>query len=54
MYLLHLNSFILRNKIQPYEITNMHVKHSGDIIKIKLQNRLWLHRRWKFKPEDVN
>jgi len=38
---------------QPYEITKAHVKHLEDIIKQEPQYWLWSHRRWKFRPEDI-
>ena len=42
------------NKTEPYQITNTHVKHLENIINREPQYWLWSHRRWKFKPEDVN
>ena len=41
-------------KTAPLEITKAHVKHLEDIIKREPQYWLWSHRRWKFKPEDMN
>ncbi|TSJ40696.1 lysophospholipid acyltransferase family protein [Mucilaginibacter corticis] len=41
-------------KTAPLEITKTHVKHLEDIIKQEPQYWLWSHRRWKFKPEDLN
>jgi len=41
-------------KTAPLEITKAHVKHLEDIIKQEPQYWLWSHRRWKFKPEDLN
>jgi len=41
-------------KTAPLEITKVHVKHLEDIIKREPQYWLWSHRRWKFKPEDMN
>jgi len=38
---------------EPYEITKAHVKHLEDIIKQEPQYWLWSHRRWKFRPEDI-
>lgn len=38
---------------EPYEITNVHVKHLESVIKNEPQYWLWSHRRWKFKPEDM-
>jgi KDO2-lipid IV(A) lauroyltransferase len=37
-----------------YEITEAHVKYLDALIKTEPQYWLWSHRRWKFKPEDVN
>ncbi|MDB5004598.1 MAG: lauroyl acyltransferase [Mucilaginibacter sp.] len=37
-----------------YEITEAHVKYLDALIKKEPQYWLWSHRRWKFKPEDVN
>jgi len=42
------------NKTEPYQITNTHVNHLENIINREPQYWLWSHRRWKFKPEDVN
>jgi len=38
---------------EPHEITEMHVKCLETIIREKPQYWLWSHRRWKFKPEDI-
>src|ERR1700744_998873 len=38
----------------PYEITKAHVKCLEDIIRQEPQYWLWSHRRWKFKPEDID
>ncbi len=38
---------------EPYEITKVHVQHLETIIKREPQYWLWSHRRWKFKPEDI-
>ncbi|MBD1394678.1 lysophospholipid acyltransferase family protein [Mucilaginibacter sp. ZB1P21] len=37
-----------------YEITNTHVAYLDKQIKETPQYWLWSHRRWKFKPEDMN
>ncbi len=37
-----------------YEITNAHVKYLETMINREPQYWLWSHRRWKFKPEDIN
>ena len=37
-------------KTEPFEITNMHVKHLEMSIKEEPQYWLWSHKRWKFKP----
>jgi KDO2-lipid IV(A) lauroyltransferase len=39
---------------QPYEITNLYLRHLEQMIKNEPQYWLWSHRRWKFKPEDVH
>jgi len=36
-----------------HEITQAHVKCLETIIKEQPQYWLWSHRRWKFKPEDI-
>jgi KDO2-lipid IV(A) lauroyltransferase len=38
---------------KPYEITDAHVKYLEGIIREKPEYWLWSHRRWKFKPEDI-
>ena len=38
---------------QEYEITNAHVKYLETMINREPQYWLWSHRRWKFKPEDI-
>lgn len=37
-----------------YEITHAHVKYLEDVIKEKPEYWLWSHRRWKFKPENID
>lgn len=37
-----------------HEITNMHVAHLEKTIKEIPQYWLWSHRRWKFKPKNIN
>jgi KDO2-lipid IV(A) lauroyltransferase len=37
-----------------HEITNAHVNYLENVIKQEPQYWLWSHRRWKFKPEDIN
>jgi KDO2-lipid IV(A) lauroyltransferase len=37
-----------------YEITHAHVQYLEKVIKEEPQYWLWSHRRWKFKPEDMN
>jgi KDO2-lipid IV(A) lauroyltransferase len=39
---------------EPYEITNLYLHTLEDMIKEEPQYWLWSHRRWKFKPEEVN
>jgi len=39
---------------QPNEITELYVKHLEDMIKREPQFWLWSHKRWKYKPEDLN
>jgi KDO2-lipid IV(A) lauroyltransferase len=36
-----------------YEITRAHVQYLEKVIREEPQYWLWSHRRWKFKPEDV-
>jgi Kdo2-lipid IVA lauroyltransferase/acyltransferase len=36
-----------------YEITKAHVKYLEKVIREEPQYWLWSHRRWKFKPQDV-
>jgi len=38
---------------EPYEITKAHVQCLETLIKKEPQYWLWSHRRWKFKPEDI-
>jgi KDO2-lipid IV(A) lauroyltransferase len=38
----------------PYEITNIHVQYLEKQIEEAPQYWLWSHRRWKYKPEDIN
>jgi len=38
---------------EPYEITKAHVQQLETIIKKEPQYWLWSHRRWKFKPGDI-
>lgn len=37
-----------------YEITNMHVQYLDKQINETPQYWLWSHRRWKYKPEEMN
>ncbi|WP_295768754.1 lysophospholipid acyltransferase family protein [uncultured Mucilaginibacter sp.] len=37
-----------------YEITNAHVQYLENVIREEPEFWLWSHRRWKFKPEDLN
>ena len=37
-----------------YEITEAHVKYLEMMIRREPQYWLWSHRRWKFKPEQIN
>jgi KDO2-lipid IV(A) lauroyltransferase len=41
-------------KTELYEITNAHVKYLEKVIREEPAYWLWSHRRWKFKPEDIN
>lgn len=36
-----------------YDITNAHVQYLEEVIKEAPQYWLWSHRRWKYKPEDL-
>ena len=38
---------------KPYEITKAHVQYLEKVIREKPEYWLWSHRRWKFKPEDI-
>jgi KDO2-lipid IV(A) lauroyltransferase len=38
---------------KPYEITDTHVKCLEETIRKRPEYWLWSHRRWKFKPEDI-
>lgn len=38
---------------EPFEITGMHVRYLESMIIERPEYWLWSHRRWKFKPEDV-
>jgi KDO2-lipid IV(A) lauroyltransferase len=37
----------------PYEITKAHVQYLEKVIREEPEYWLWSHRRWKFKPEDI-
>jgi KDO2-lipid IV(A) lauroyltransferase len=37
----------------PYEITKAHVQYLDKVIREEPQYWLWSHRRWKFKPGDI-
>jgi len=37
-----------------YEITNAHVQYLENVIREEPEYWLWSHRRWKFKPDDIN
>ena len=37
-----------------HEITEAHVRYLEKLIQEKPQYWLWSHRRWKYKPEDIN
>lgn len=37
----------------PYEITKAHVQYLEKVIREQPEYWLWSHRRWKFKPEDI-
>ncbi len=37
----------------PHEVTKAHVRYLEQVIREEPQYWLWSHRRWKFKPEDV-
>ena len=39
---------------EEHEITNMHVAHLEKTIREIPQYWLWSHRRWKFKPKNIN
>jgi KDO2-lipid IV(A) lauroyltransferase len=39
---------------EPNQITELYVKHLEDMIKREPEYWLWSHRRWKYKPEDLN
>lgn len=40
-------------KTAPLEITGVHVKYLESMIRERPEYWLWSHRRWKFKPEDM-
>ncbi|HEY4194906.1 MAG TPA: lysophospholipid acyltransferase family protein [Mucilaginibacter sp.] len=40
-------------KTAPHEITKAHVQYLEKVIREEPQYWLWSHRRWKFKPEDI-
>ena len=37
----------------PYQITDEHVRYLEAVIRKQPEYWLWSHRRWKFKPEDL-
>lgn len=37
----------------PYEITKAHVQYLEQVIREVPEYWLWSHRRWKFRPEDI-
>jgi KDO2-lipid IV(A) lauroyltransferase len=37
----------------PHEITKAHVQYLEKVIREEPEYWLWSHRRWKFKPEDI-
>jgi Kdo2-lipid IVA lauroyltransferase/acyltransferase len=37
-----------------YEITEAHTRELESVIRARPEFWLWSHRRWKFKPEDIN
>jgi KDO2-lipid IV(A) lauroyltransferase len=39
---------------EPFEITELHVRHLEELIREKPEYWLWSHRRWKIKPQDVH
>jgi len=39
---------------EEYEITKAHVQYLEHVIRREPRYWLWSHRRWKFKPEDIN
>ncbi|MBL4676596.1 MAG: lysophospholipid acyltransferase family protein [Mucilaginibacter sp.] len=41
-------------KTEGHEITEAHVQYLDKLIQEKPQYWLWSHRRWKYKPEDLN
>lgn len=40
-------------KTAPFEITGIHVEYLESMIRERPEYWLWSHRRWKFKPEDM-
>ncbi|MGM9477666.1 lysophospholipid acyltransferase family protein [Pedobacter sp. GSP4] len=38
---------------EPFEITELHTRFLEKIIRAKPEYWLWSHRRWKFKPKEV-
>lgn len=40
-------------EIAPYEITKAHVRYLENVIREEPEYWLWSHRRWKFRPEDI-
>ena len=41
------------SKTASYEITKAHVKYLEKVINEQPEYWLWSHRRWKFRPEDI-
>ncbi|MFN0292458.1 lysophospholipid acyltransferase family protein [Pedobacter helvus] len=42
------------NETLSHEITNGHVAYLEKVIREKPEYWLWSHRRWKFKPDEIN
>ncbi len=54
-YTYHAEVLVTQPKTLPeHEITNLHVAYLEKMIKEEPQYWLWSHRRWKFKPKNVN
>jgi KDO2-lipid IV(A) lauroyltransferase len=39
---------------EEHEITKAHVKYLEEVIRLQPEFWLWSHKRWKYKPEDMD